>query len=238
MKLLAKLIIDNTILRVARYVYVHISKAGLYKTSIHDILWEKAILNSALYVEKWLSEAMLFSKRETLWDYALSCVDNNPGTFLEFGVFNGNSINYFSKRCPNNVFFGFDSFEGLSEDWKGHHSPKGAFNLDGHRPKVNNNVTLIKGWFNNTIPKFLSETVTNDIIFVHIDGDTYEAAKTVLNGLHKYLNKGVLVLFDEYIGYPNWENGEYKAWAEYIKENNIRYRYRAFCTNQALIEII
>ena len=114
-------------------------------------------------------------------------------------MYRGKSINYFSKRRPKNNFFGFDSFEGLSKDWPGHHAQNGAFNLGGALPNVSSNVTLVKGWFDETISGFLSKTPLVDLVLVHIDGDTYESAKIVLNELRGHLKPGVLILFDEYL---------------------------------------
>ena len=38
--------------------------------------------------------------------------------YLEFGVFTGNSANFLSKHLKTKLY-GFDSFVGLKEDWKG-----------------------------------------------------------------------------------------------------------------------
>ena len=38
---------------------------------------------------------------------------------------------------------GFDSFEGLREDWAGTDVEKGHFNLDGKIPKLNKNVIQV-----------------------------------------------------------------------------------------------
>jgi hypothetical protein len=50
--------------------------------------------------------------------------------FLEFGVYRGHSIRFWSQmnRDPQSRFIGFDSFEGLPEDWLGKHT-KGTFDV-------------------------------------------------------------------------------------------------------------
>ena len=212
-----------------------------YKLNIHYVLWERATLQSADYIEKHLSEVLIFAHKRDIWDYAVQQLRDRKaeGACLEFGVYKGQSINYFSSRLPHLSFHGFDSFEGLAEDWVGHHAKKGTFDLQGKPPKVNENVETIKGWFDKTLPKFIEDTLKNgDVSFVHIDGDTCEAARIVLGELHNHIKPGVLILFDEYVGYPNWQNGEYLAWQEFVKQHGIKYCYKGFSIQQALIEII
>ena len=63
---------------------------------------------------------------------------------LEFDVYKGGTINYRAKRFPDLNFVGFDSFEGLSEQWSGMASEK-TFDLGGKLPRVRRNVSLVKG---------------------------------------------------------------------------------------------
>ena len=69
----------------------------------------------------------------------------------EFGVFMGASINHIAKLAAGPVF-GFDSFEGLPERWLDG-QVEGTFAVP-KLPGVRENVTLIKGWFNETLPPF------------------------------------------------------------------------------------
>ena len=83
--------------------------------------------------------------------------DNNQKKFyLEFGVLGGGTINLFSKYLKTNIY-GFDSFIGLKEDMVGADHLKGDFNLQGKIPSLRNNVIPIKGWVQETLPKFLNE---------------------------------------------------------------------------------
>jgi hypothetical protein len=101
----------------------------------------------------------------------------NKKFYLEFGVLTGTSINFFSNYV--NTIYGFDSFEGLREDWVGTHSPKGTFNLNKRLPKLNKNVIPIIGWVQDTLLPFLEKNKPG-INFVHMDMDTYESTKFVL----------------------------------------------------------
>lgn len=239
MKTILQSLFKSTIVKAINYTHANISNDYIYKKNLHSLLWERALVTSAEYVEENIKSAVIFKNKEELWEYAISQIKNSDqGSNLEFGVYNGYSINFFSERCPDKEFFGFDSFEGLAEDWSGHHSPKGTFNLGGSFPKVNKNVRLIKGWFHESLPKFLNEKKLQSLSILHIDSDTYEAAIIILKELEPFIKKGVYVIFDEYIGYPNWQNGEYKAWQEFTKNNSISYMYKAFSTEQVLIKIL
>ena len=95
----------------------------------------------------------------------------------------------------------------------------------------------IDGWFDEILPEYIEENGIFDLRFIHIDCDTYEGAVAVFNELGDKLKPGMLILFDELLGYPNWQNGEFKALHEAQSKNGFSFRYRAFCSHQALIEI-
>jgi hypothetical protein len=212
------------------------------RRNLHNLIWERAYLQSAEFIEANLSEAVLFEFREQIWDYVISklqddCEDNYC---LEFGVAGGDSINWFSERLKNMKFYGFDSFHGLDEDWHGHHAIVGEYTQGGVLPKVNNNVSLVEGWFRDTVPGFCKnnpEVISKTKLF-HIDSDTYGSTKTVFDSIGHALKPGVFVLFDELTCYPNWKNGEYKALEEAQIKFNFQYQFKAFASERALIQIV
>ena len=159
----------------------------------------------------------------------------NKKFYLEFGVFVGNTINFFSKYA--NTIYGFDSFEGLREDWAGTSYPRGTLNLNKKLPKLNKNVIAVVGWVQDTLRPFL-EKYKPEINFVHLDMDTYESTKFVLTKIKPYLVKNCIISFDELYNFSGWEVGEYKALKETFNDNE--YRYVCFCLNgeQATIQII
>jgi len=67
-----------------------------------------------------------------------------PGTYLEFGVYQGNSINFIADLIKPERVYGFDSFKGLPEDWERGDTvyKKGHFTLD-KLPTVRDNVTSL-----------------------------------------------------------------------------------------------
>ncbi len=208
-----------------------------YKLSVYQLLRERAIAQSADYAAEHLNQAMIFKETEQLWNYAASSANLEGGSILEFGVFKGSSINHFSNIFKTETLHGFDSFVGLAEDWTGYHLPKGTFDLAGKLPKVNSNVILHKGWFEETLPKFLEEN-RSKIRLCHIDCDTYESSLYVLRNIAASLVKGSVIIFDEYYGYPNWKFGEFAAWQEVCSEFEIKYKYIAFSDMQVAVEIL
>jgi hypothetical protein len=121
--------------------------AGLKFLSLdHNVLSaleRRAVADSADYIAAAMPQALAISSREGLWDFAIQHADPQ-GLWLEFGVFKGYSINYLARSAPGKVF-GFDSFQGLEEDWKGVGHAKGTFDLAGRLPRVRPNVSLAPG---------------------------------------------------------------------------------------------
>src|SRR5271165_5981109 len=131
------------------------------------------------------------------------------GLVLEFGVYTGRTLAAIA-RADHRIAHGFDSFEGLPEDWT-NFQRKGRFGLDGQLPQfAEANVELHPGWFAYTLPAFLSAH-PGPVRFLHVDSDLYSSAVTVLEGLHERIVAGTIILFDEYINYPGWEQDEFRA---------------------------
>lgn len=160
---------------------------------------------------------------------------NESECYLEFGVWRGTTINLLSNYVKE--IYGFDSFEGLKEDWVGAiNKPKGTFSLNKVLPKLNKNVIPIKGWIQDTLPVFLAEKKPK-ITFMHIDVDTYETTKFILENTKPFLQKNAIILFDELYNFPGWDVGEYKALQEVFNEND--YKFLAFSLEgrQATIQL-
>jgi predicted O-methyltransferase YrrM len=228
-------LIDYTVLRLYKYLKFKTTDIpiNIFPKSTYDYLVDASRIKGAEYISENMKKTMIFNTKESIWDYALSII-NSKGIILEFGVFKGYSINYFAKKFKNKVY-GFDSFEGLIENWEGTSFVKGSFNLKGKLPKVFENVTLVKGEIQKTLSDF---NFNNDISLIHLDLDTYDSTKFVLHKLLDKLNDKTIILFDEYHSYPGWENqGEFKAFKEFVSENNLKYKYLAFGNMEALILI-
>ncbi len=201
-------------------------------------LTHRAVSKSADYVEKNMPHALIFTTNEKkdMWNYAINNLKID-GYIAEFGVFEGESINYLSNKIYPKTIFGFDSFLGLKEDFI-LDCPKGMFNLDGLLPQVNDNVELVPGFFSDTLPNWLNKN-SGVFSFLNIDCDTYESTSFVLNSIGpSKIISGTIILFDEYFGFYGWENCEFKAWQEYCKINNVKYKYLGICHLQVLVEVL
>lgn len=169
---------------------------------------------------------MLPDRFVTLASSINECVDDVSLDYFEFGVFNGTTINYIASIKPYNTIYGFDSFWGLPEDWNSI-LKKGAFNMRGHLPPVQQNVKLISGWYDGpqgTVQPFFQNYLSR-VGFVHIDCDIYSSTKVILHHMHNFLQKNVVIQFDELINCDNSHNHELKAWVEYVNEYDITYQY-------------
>jgi hypothetical protein len=115
------------------------------------------------------------------------------GLFLEFGVREGDSINYIAHIISPHIIYGFDSFEGLPETWE--RKRDGSLNYEAGTftvekiPEVRANVVLIKGWFSDTLPLFANNEL-DKVAFINIDSDLYSSARTVLTVLNKQIVNG------------------------------------------------
>ena len=157
------------------------------------------------------------------------------GLVLEFGVRFGNSIHMLASLAGQEVH-GFDSFEGLPDEW--HHEPKGSYTTKGVIPQVPDNVHLHAGWFDATLPKFLTEH-DGAIRFINIDCDIYSSTNTVLSLLAPRIVAGTVIVFDEYIGNEHWREDEFKAFQEAVAKFGWKYEYicLSFFTKQVAVKI-
>lgn len=198
--------------------------------SITEKVWELATEETARYVAEHLRTTEVFL---TVFDYHswLNGIirDNQTenGINLEFGVANGDSIRKLADKVQN-TFYGFDSFEGLPEDWYGSNC-QGTFKTEG-LPEVPDNVELMKGWYDTTCPIFADrkDITGRRADFIHIDCDLYSSTKTVFDNMGKFIKKGTIIAFDEYFNYPGWKLDEYKAFQEFVKNRNVQYEYLAY----------
>src|SRR5277367_2881559 len=94
---------------------------------------------------RWLREQALypardFASKEEIFDHIAEDIADQQVAYLEFGVWKGDSVRYWSKllRHPDAVLHGFDTFEGLPEAWNGigGSMARGTFSTAGMPPQI------------------------------------------------------------------------------------------------------
>lgn len=149
-------------------------------------------------------EKIIERGRETLWQRTLERIENPDLLLLEFGVWKGDSTRYFVKlnTSPNSRFYGFDSFEGLPEDWRGMQAER--FDVGGNLPRIDDDrVKFVKGWFRDSLPPIMDEVeraAAGRALVVHFDADLYSSTLYLLFKLGERF-KRYHFIFDEFSGH-------------------------------------
>ncbi len=170
---------------------------------------------------------------------------NIHGHFIECGVAAGNNLAAMAKAGRH--VYGFDSFEGIP--WAGindkeqpgigpiDESKRGLLESSGVTVHSIDNVikdmnkygitnySLIKGWFQNTVPRWIGE-----IAVLRLDGDLYDSTHVCLKYLfHHLVDGGILIVddwnlegcrmaFDDY-----FDNSKYSKRPKLIYDNGVTY---------------
>lgn len=174
----------------------------------------------------------------------LEIISPNFKLVLEFGVWYGCSLRKIRNKLDSSFqIFGFDSFEGLPEDWIGAIAKeridgvktgkkidikKGHFNRNGEIPDISN-VTFYKGWFKNTLPEYIKNHKT-PIGLIHIDCDLYSSTKDVLFQLNTFIVTGTILVFDDWTYNNNNQciDGEQKAFLEWSNFFKRKFKFINF----------
>jgi hypothetical protein len=224
---------SNVVASFARYVVER-----TLPESVPMLMRRDAVMDSFGYAKENMKDAYSFLDR--FEGVALSIGEakrrfHSRKLVLEFGVYKGGMINYQAKQFPELNFVGFDSFEGLQGQWGGM-APEKTFDLGGKLPKVRRNVSLVKGWFSESAPRWKTENPAADIpLLVHVDCDTYAATVDVLEFCSDYVKHGLVFHFDDYFGFPNWRTGGFKALAEIAEKRSWRVTYLSYGTKEAAV---
>ncbi|MDP9040436.1 MAG: hypothetical protein M3N30_00540, partial [Bacteroidota bacterium] len=85
--------------------------------------WIARVNHKELLINDFYTWKRDYPKRYTLYEAVADYykLDRNEVVYLEFGVASGSSFFWWMKKNthPGSVFRGFDTFEGLPEDWGG-----------------------------------------------------------------------------------------------------------------------
>jgi len=158
---------------------------------------------------------------------------NTNYSFVECGVAKGGCLALMKYVAGDNKLYGFDSFEGMpdvtSKDLGGSLNPKiwigtnlseGIKNVYNTFKKLNidmKNVTLIKGFFSDTLNIQTNIDNIGPIGILRLDSDWYESTMLCLEKLYDKVVSGGVIIIDDY-GY--WV-GAKRATDEFRMKHNI-----------------
>lgn len=158
-----------------------------------------------------------------------------PGAIIECGVFKGASLirlatyRQMLEADFGRKIIGFDTFGYFPEtNYNDDVSFREKFVTSAgdtsltitefyeilRKKSLSNNIELVKGLLQETIPEYLNKNPQLAISFLHIDVDIYEATLTSLELLFPFVVKGGLVVFDDFSFFP----GANKAINEYFAD--------------------
>lgn len=204
------------------------------------LLWIYKHKNEFLWSD-YFSPFRDYAKREKLYEFVANHfkVPSEQVTYMEFGVASGASFRWWLNKNtnPQSTFFGFDTFEGLPEDWGGFYN-KG--DMSHNVPSVNDTrAVFVKGLFQDTLSGFIQQH--HNLLqlpqkkIIHMDADLYSATIFTLSQLYPYLRKGDIIMFDEF----NVALHEFKAYLEFTGNFYITLKPVAAVNNfyQAAFEV-
>jgi predicted O-methyltransferase YrrM len=192
-----------------------------------------AVATSAEFAREVMPTVPRLRSREVTLEHALSIAPDG-GLALEFGVWEGYTLRIVAAARDGKEVYGFDSFEGLPEDWRTG-VPAGTFRVD-EIPEIEG-AELVVGWFDKSLPEFLDKH-DGPVSFLHIDCDLYASTKTVLDHVGGRLRPGSVVLFDEYFNHAGWENGEHRAWREFADATGTRFEYVGYTIDHEQVIVV
>lgn len=195
--------------------------AKLSERTLHNI----QMLVNYMMLGHWMKRSgydfrIKVDNRRQVFDEVASLVKSDRVLYLEFGVFEGASMRYWSNALENpaSLLHGFDSFEGLPEEFDSRY-PKGWFDVGGRIPSIDDDrVTFHKGWFEETLPTYV--VPDHDVLVITLDADLYSSTIFVLRQLHSYIVPGTFIYFDD-LSRPDHEP---RAFSDFIEETGLRFR--------------
>jgi Macrocin-O-methyltransferase (TylF) len=174
-------------------------------------------VNRNAMVMKWYSNhdtVPRFPDQTSYFEYiAREFLKEEAVDYLEFGVFRGDSIRKWTtiNSHPDSRFVGFDTFEGLPEEWNSRIG-RGAFDVGGALPQIaDERVKFIKGLFQDTVPEFLRSFSPISRLVIHNDSDLYSSTLYVLTMMEHLFKSGTIIMFDEFSSALH----EFRAWQDF-----------------------
>ena len=140
--------------------------------------------------------------RHKVWEKIPEYVSSNSDIiYLEFGVWEGHSINYFAKKykSKDSEFYGFDTFHGFPENCLD--MSKGHYSTDGAIPETDDiRIKFIKGLFQKSLNDFIKNLKPESrkkTVIIHFDAPLYSATLYNLFKLDEKF-KNYYFIFDQF----------------------------------------
>ncbi|HCM36484.1 MAG: dTDP-6-deoxy-L-hexose 3-O-methyltransferase [Candidatus Wildermuthbacteria bacterium RIFCSPLOWO2_02_FULL_47_9c] len=176
-----------------------------------------------------------------------------PGDIAECGVFKGVALVRFAMlqklfgEMPKKVV-GFDTFGVFPEtNFEGDKAPRKKFIDDAGQESITveqlqavlrhkaleQDVELVPGDITETVPAYAASHPDMKFSLINLDVDIYEPSVTVLQYLYPKLEKGGVLILDDYGRFP----GETKAVDDYFQGQGVEIHKFPFCkTPQYIIK--
>jgi O-methyltransferase len=208
------------------------SKSLFMKWRLHGVVEPfTGLLKNALYMSNmshwrrhtkvtgyndWYQGTWEYSRRYNLYEAVIATekVDALAIDYFEFGVAAGGSFRWWLEhnKNPSSKFYGFDTFEGLPENF----GPFGKGQMAASLESLNitdPRAAFYKGLFQDTLIPFLDQYKSDRKKLIHMDADLFSATIFSLSQLYRYLNDGDIILFDEF-AVPTHEFMAFKIFTE------------------------
>lgn len=194
--------------------------ARLSARAIHNL---NASINY-LEVGRWMRSkgyrpAYRLAYKDEFWQLLGRQIGERVVLYLEFGVWRGETTRAIANHLhnPESRLHGFDSFEGLPENWN-MTAEAGCFSTDGRIPHSDDQrVQFHKGWFRDTLPDFVLPP--HEVLVINLDADLYSSTSFVLHQLREAIVSGTYIYFDEFSD----RHHELRAFDEFLRRTAMRF---------------
>ncbi|MEJ7683568.1 MAG: class I SAM-dependent methyltransferase [Segetibacter sp.] len=196
----------------------------VYLTRLSKWVYENKKIEYNDFFSKWD-----YNKRYEMYKWVVEKENlTGPLNYLEFGVASGKSFDWFMTQNSHTEsrFYGFDTFDGLPEDW----GPfkKGTFSNDNKIPHIKDfRGKFLKGLFQQTVTVFLTEFDNSRRNVLMMDADLWSATLYVLTSFAPFFKKGDIIFFDEFVVPTH----EFKAFLDFTQSYYLNLQLIAAANN-------
>ena len=210
--------INPSIVTNKKIIYHFAGGPGNYSSKWDKMItfWEKM---DRFIIDEIIKNQLSLVSKERLVNLYNQCskYKNTSVSFVECGVAKGGCLAMMKYASGyKNKIFGFDSFEGMPTivdkdlnyynktnptEWIGVplcNSITDVSNTFKHLNLTTDNVTLVKGFFNDTLNVIDNLDMIGKIGVLRLDGDWYESTKICLEKLYDKVINGGTIIIDDY----------------------------------------